>query len=202
MPQYNLQAYGFATSVNIGGLLSQLRYIPSTPVVFLFDEHHTTSACIAENIANGDALRTIATISLVGVESHAEGVVPNGGVGNNSNAYNTHPEFGNHFAAVISHVYGIEETVIAARIEDDVNNGDWPNGRERTHPYNTLRSYHYVATLFRLYREHNLSGHIFLNAGREHIEHIAAMIRGGVIDDIAGQQASYIRLCAASYPMG
>ena len=53
--------------------MTRLRTQAGQPIVFLFDEHHTTPACIQQNIQNAEELINKAGVKTLGVESHVLG---------------------------------------------------------------------------------------------------------------------------------
>ena len=193
MQAYNLSHLGIAQPVNIEGVVIEL-HSDGMPVLFLIEEHHTTPECIAQNIANLTQLVANADVKLIGVESHVLGDAAPGTV------CNDHPEVANTFlnqAGVT--VVGVESAELCNQIEEDIFDGFWATGAN-THPNNYLRSYFYLAGLFRFRRERGLDGNLALNAGRAHIDHIEKMVRCGRADELAGQAVAYVRVRATAYP--
>jgi len=193
MAAYNLSHLGIVQPVNVEGVVTELQ-TAGKPVLFLIDEHHTTPDCITQNIANLTELVAKAGVKLIGVESHMLGDA------SPVTACNDHPEVANNFLGQAGvTVVGVESAELFAQMEEDIYNGRWVAGA-KTHPNNYLRSYSYLAGLFRLRREKNLDGNLALNAGRAHIDHIAEMVRCGRADELAGQAVHYVRVRATAYP--
>lgn len=194
MQQYDLAPIGIPVTVDIEGTLTILHASPGNPAVFLFDEHHTDPPTLLQNQQNGDEIVAKVNVTLIGVESHLVQVSPPAA------AFNIQPAFANHFHAAGRNVCGVENEALCNGTEDDINNGWWPVGGEATHPNTYLRSLFFVVTLFRMRREQGLADHLILNAGRNHIDHIADMILHGEIDHLAGMACSYVRIRATAYP--
>jgi len=194
MVQYDLAPIGIPVTVDIEGTLTILHAAHGEPAVFLIDEHHTDHQTLLQNQQNGDEIVAKVTVALIGVESHLAHVSPSAA------AFNVQPAFANHFHLAGHNVRGVENETFSVETEDDINNGWWPVGGAATHPNTYLRSLFFVATLFRMRRQQELDNHLILNAGRNHIDHIADMIHHGEIDRLAGISCSYIRIRATAYP--
>lgn len=195
MTPFDLTTVGLSGGIiQIEGTARVVHLEPSAKlVVFMFDEHHSLPP-INDNIASGDAIIAAVRIGAIGVESH-KFPFP---VTKASTPINKFPHFAMHFVNKGLPVFGVEEENVFTDMESDLGVNLWPSAD--THPYNFLRSCYFLSGLTRLRRDNRLTDHIFLNAGKKHIDHIEAVIRGGAIKEFSGEAASYVRINPTSYP--
>ena len=75
MTEYDLSDCGIdgLGTIEVEGALTKARIVAGAPIVFLFDEHHTTPQCIVESIQNAQTLIDHAGVMRLYVESHAAG---------------------------------------------------------------------------------------------------------------------------------
>jgi len=209
--EYKLHHLGIDQPLNIEGKLEEV--VPSNsvqPVVFLIDEFHekldeqgngAKNERITQNIANETELVKKAGVKLIGAESHAASGLGFGERCNDS------PRLADHFknagldnmGIVVEgdavEVTGIESPEIYKQMTDDTF--DMDEADIGGYPLNYLRSYYYLAALFRNRRLENRSGNMVLNAGKDHIDHIVQLIKWGGADQLAGMPATYMRVASA-----
>ena|GEM_PF-4719660 len=177
---------------------TKLRVVPGARIVFLFDEHHLTPQCIAENIQNAQILIDNVDVNYLYVESHAAGQAADP-----LTVVSGSPQFADHFIALGNvGIEGVENRELFDQQHIDVGALLlWPGITLRAHPYDRVRSHCFIGSLFRSWRGEGMTGNVVLNAGRHHIDDIGDMINGGEIDTLTGVPAvTYIRIRPTSYP--
>jgi hypothetical protein len=205
-----LQDYGLTQPINIVGQIERLLPGQGVPIVFLIDENHGSDECIKQNIANATELVLKTGVTLIGVESHRgglewsdydEGKYTTGfDMGENQEPVNTRPQFADNMRASRAKVLGVECLGMSNQQEPDFyEGGSWHGKPMKDHPLDRQRSEHFVRTLFELRRRHKLDGNLILNAGGDHISHIAGFIKDGIIETLAQQKAAYVRARAPAY---
>lgn len=185
-------------TIDVEGALTKVRIIAGAPIAFLFDEHHTTPQCIAENIQNAQTLIDNANVTRLYVESHVAGQTAD-----QLTLVNAAPQFADHFIALGNvEVEGVENRELFDQQHLDLGAPLlWPGITLRSHPYDRVRSHCFIASLFRNWRGAELAGNVLLNAGRHHVDDVCDMIQWGEIDVLTGVAAvSYIRIRPTSYP--
>jgi hypothetical protein len=198
MAIYQLQHLGIGHDLDIDGTLTELPGgAAGQPIVFLIDEYHETPGQplvhITQNIANVEELCRHASIGLIGVESHYMSDVGMGGQCNNC------PRFADYFHTTSGPVWGMESPEVYDMMIQDL--GQNPTlAAIAPYPMNYLRSYYYVAALFRRRHEEKLQGNMVLNSGKIHIDHIVQLHGWGGIGQLAGMTASYVRIRSTAYP--
>jgi len=172
--------------------------VAGAPIVFLFDEHHTTPDCIQENIQNAQTLIDRARVTRLYVESHAAGHAAD-----QLTQVSSAPQFANHFIGLGTvEVEGVENRELFDQQHLDVGQRPlWPRIALRDHPYDRVRSHCFIASVFRNWRGAEMDGNVILNAGRHHIDDIHDIIQWGEIDGLTGvAPVTYIRIRPTSYP--
>jgi hypothetical protein len=200
MTEYDLSACGIIGLglVEVEGVLTELRIVPGARIVFLFDEHHTTAQCIAENIQNAQILIDDAGVNRLYVESHAAGQAAD-----QLNVVSGGPQFADHFIAQGNvEIEGVENRELFDQQHLDVGAPlFWHGITLHTHPYDRVRSHCFIGSLFRSWRGEGMTGNVVLNAGRHHVDDIRDIIQWGEIDTLTGVAAvTYIRIRPTSYP--
>ena len=201
MTEYDLSDCGIdgLETIEVEGALTKVRIVAGAPIAFLFDEHHTTSQCIAENIQNAQTLIDNAGVGRLYVESHAAGQAAD-----QLTLVSGAPQFANHFFVSLGNVEveGVENHELFDQQHLDVGAPlHWPGITLRSHPYDRVRSHCFIASLFRNWRAAEMAGNVVLNAGRHHIDDVCDMIQWGEIDVLTGVAAvTYIRIRPTSYP--
>jgi hypothetical protein len=202
MIKVTLNQIGNNEPLNLIGSVKILSFIPNTPIVFLFDEHHDNlNNCIDKNIENAIELINNGNIVVVGVESHTGGKEWNIA----DKCYFEYEDSDKNykdqkigrvtkFFDVLSKKYenlvrGVECEAYSDELSNYVGNLSFEEI-----PINIERSKHYIKSLFELRLQLNIDGNLILNCGRDHNTHIEEWINKGKIDGIAGYKASYIRL--------
>lgn len=178
--------------VEFDGTLTVLREVDGAPIVFLLDERHGHDV-VLRNIEIGDIVIPN-RVAVIGAESHFAYLSVD-----EKSAANEDPRFANHFLTQKRCVVGVESEQLYEVQRKEFATGEWPV--LRTHPFNYLRSHFFLAPLFYAWRKLGAAKyHLLLNVGRVHNDDIAKMIERGEIDEIAGQQASYVRIRSSHYP--
>lgn len=185
--------------------------IPDAPVVFLIDEYHGDERSTKENIFHATALVRHARVTLIGVESHSGGFEwdqftedyvydcdddPPFDAGEDETPVNTWPMFAEATRLLSAKVVGVESWGMLSKQDSECKTAE----EVRAHPLNAQRSEHFIKTLFKLHARNGSVGNLILNAGSEHNHHIASWIADGSIAAKAGDNASYVRIRAESYP--
>ncbi len=202
--------------INVAGDMTFVRVIGGSPVVYLFDEYHPGGphgdACVQGNIANAHVLRQATDIGLVGVEGYDGGLVFDqdhrmyrmdeytlGEIGP-GRLIGDAPQFAQAMQEAGLTVVGVDCRGLCDYIEVDDSWEPDPPEPIGNHPDQFLRTRHFLNTLFRERARLGRQGDIILNAGRNHIDRIVAMVADGTVDQIAGSRASYIRIRHPDYP--
>ena len=192
---FSLAPLGINGDVTIEGTFEILRHVHDAPVLFLLMEHHTTPASITQNIAAAEELVARASVILLGAESHEwEDNIP----------ANEHIEFFEHFRDRPGlNVVGIESKPLLDAMEADVAEpplGNWPGITIPQHPFNTVRSYFFLASTFRYRRINKIEHNAIINAGGKHIDDICRIALNGEADILTGGPVSYVRVKPTAYP--
>jgi hypothetical protein len=200
MTDYDLSDCGIdgLGTIEVEGALTKVRIVAGAPIVFLFDEHHTTPQCITENIQNAQTLIDDAGVTRLYVESHLAGQAAD-----QLTLVSGAPQFADHFIALGNvEVEGVENRELFDQQHLDVGAPFlWPGITLRSHPYDRVRSHCFIAGLFRSWRAAEMAGNVVLNAGRHHIDDVCDMIHWGEIDVLTGVAAvTYIRIRPTSCP--
>jgi len=196
---FSLAALGINDQITVEGTLEILRVVSFAPIVFLLMEHHDTPASITQNMDAAEELVAHASVKLLGAESRES-------QDNNpsDNAFNEHPEFFNHFSGRPGlNVIGIESKPLSDAIQTDVMPpplGNWPGITIRQHPYDTVRSCFFLASVFRFRRIGKIDGNVIVNAGGKHILDISRIALNGEADILTGAPVSYVRVRPTAYP--
>ena len=179
------------------------------PVVFLIEENHSICECIKQNIVNAQVLVQKAQVTLIGVESHQGGrqwddysgkYKDTFDMGENLEPVNDSPKFANSMRSSRAKVLGVECLGMLNQEQCDLATDDlWKGKPAKEHPFNQQRSEHFVRTLLELRSRHHLTGNLILNAGGDHISHIASWINDGTIERRARQKATYVRVRSPAY---
>ena len=193
MASVDLTAVGIANPVAIDGSVSIAAANPGTPILFLLQEHHATLATIQENIDNAQELINTANVDLIGAESHSadEDI-------DQLTRINNQPAFADHFSQQATRIVGIEYRDVFNHLDQDTSTDAWGGVTVRTHPLNIVRSFAFVGSLFRTRNFDALTGNIILNAGGEHVSHIASAPQ--TVMNIAHTQLSIVCIRPPSYP--
>jgi hypothetical protein len=198
--QEDLSKLGISTSLNIEGRLEILREVQNAAVVFLIDEYHLHPPSLLQNKQNGDELVRNAGVDLILSESHEAGVKAMSSTLVDPPGC---PDFANHFvnrAGLV--VEGAECKALFDQQESDTSHPRWAGITARTHPIDRVRSLFFIGAVFCARRQHKLAGNAILNAGSHHNDDIVDLIRSGLIDELVGEPASYVRIRATAYPSG
>jgi hypothetical protein len=202
--------------MNVAGDVNFIRIIGGVPVVYLFDEYHPDpvhgDACVLGNIANGHVLQQAMDIGLVGVEGYDGGLVFDQdhrmyradeymlGEIRDETLIGDAPQFAQAIQAAGLMVVGVDCRGLSDYIQVDESWAPEPPEPIGNHPDQYLRTRHFLNTLFRERARLRRHGDVILNAGRNHVDRIVAMVADGTVDQLAGARASYVRIRHAAYP--
>jgi hypothetical protein len=195
----------------LSGQVTLLRESPNSPVVYLIDKRHQHAQSTEENIENARLLVQAANVRLVGVEGYEGGrefdylagaytdVEVQGEI-RPETLIGDYPDFAQAIAEENATVVGVDCRGLCDHMEVQVADGQWQAAQIGIHPNQEARSRHFLATLFGERARLGLVGNLILNGGRNHNDHLAAMIANDQINAVAGTPATYIRLRAPSFP--
>jgi len=199
MTEYDLSDCGLQglNMLSIEGVLTKVRIVAGAPILFMLDEHHTTPACIKQNIQNTQVLINGADVQALYVESHKAGEAAS-----QLSLVSANSVFADHFIEQCQVVIeGVENKELHEQQHIDVAPPLWNEITVRSHPYDRARSLSFIASVFRNWRSRGMTGNAVLNMGGHHADDICDWIALGALDSLSGvSDLSYLRIRPTAHP--